>query len=107
MGVWAFECHVYHVLQMPEPLDVARVVPAEVVTLPLLDHERHGFYPVRVFERLEADLLCALDVAKHVPALECVTPGTYRPFGIHQYLPDRAVLGWNSVRITGHLGGFA
>lgn len=48
LGLGALTRHLDDVLQMPHPLDVAGVVPAEVVALPLLDHEDQGVDPAGI-----------------------------------------------------------
>lgn len=49
LGLGAPARYLNDVLEVPEPLDVAGIVPAEVVALPLLEHEDHGIDPLRVF----------------------------------------------------------
>ena len=50
LGLGALSRHLYDVLQMPHALDVARVVPAEIVALPLLDHEYQGIDPAGILQ---------------------------------------------------------
>lgn len=50
LGLGALTRHLDDVLQMPHALDVARVVPAEVVALPFLDHEDQGIDPAGILQ---------------------------------------------------------
>ena len=59
LGVGALASYLDDVFEMPYPLQVAAVVPAEVFAFPLLDHEDHGLDPARMLEALEADFLSA------------------------------------------------
>lgn len=71
-GLWALAGDFDDVLQMPQPLEIARIMPAKIVTLSLLDHVDHSVDPQRMLERRKPYLLRALDVLEHVPAFERV-----------------------------------
>lgn len=103
-GLGALTCDLDDVFQMPQPLKIARIVPAEIVALPLLDHVDHGVDPQRVFERREPCFLRALDVLEHVPAFERVAVRANRAFQLHQHRTHRAVSGGDAVCVSRHLG---
>ena len=107
LGLGALARDLDHVLEVPHALNVPAVVPAEVITLPLLDHKDYGVDPLRVLQRVEAVLLCSLHVAEHVAALERVAAGTHGARNLHQHRANRAVARWYSVGVAGHLGGLS
>ena len=84
LSVWAATGHLDHVLEVPRALDVAAVVPTEVLALSALDHVGHGIDPLRMFERCEPVLLRALHIAEHVAAFERVTAGAHRTFDLDE-----------------------
>ena len=107
LGLGALASDLYHVLEVPHALNVSAIVPAEIIALPLLDHEDHGVDPLRVLQRVEAVLLRTLHVAEHISALERVAAGAHRARYLDQKCANRAVARWYSVGVAGHLGWFS
>lgn len=106
-GVGAPTGYLYDVLQMPEALDVARIMPAEEVAVPARDHVDHRVDPLRVGQAVETDFLCPKHVREYVPTLQGIAPGADRPFPLDQNGADRAVTCRNAVRVSRHLRGLA
>ena len=99
----ASSCHLDQSLEVPEPLDVTAVVPAEVIAFLAFEHEDDGVHPLRVSQRRKTLLLGPLHVAEHVAPFEGVTVRAHRTPKLDQDRPNGAVLGWDAVRVARHL----
>lgn len=95
------------VLKVPHALNVSAVVPAEVVTPLLLDHEDQRLNPLRMAQGSEAIVLSSFHIAEHVPALECIAARAHGAFHLDEDGSDWAVTRWDAIRVTRHLGRFA
>jgi hypothetical protein len=106
LGFWALARHFNDLLQMPHALDVTRIMPAEIVTFPLFDHEDHGIDPTGVFQRVEAVLLSTLYVLEDVAPFQRVAIRAYGPWNFRQFRPYYTPAGGQPIGIARHFGGF-
>lgn len=107
LGAGALFGYLDDVLQMPETLEVAAIVPSEVVALPLGDHEHHGVDPAGVLEAGKPCFLRSLHIAEYVATFECVAVRTDRAGNLDQHGSDGAILCGDPVCVSRHLGRLA
>lgn len=87
---------------MPQPLNVAAIVPAEMPTVALVDHELHRIDPQWMLQRLESKFLRTLHIAEYISAFERIALRADGAMNLDEVRAYGTVLCGNPVRVAGH-----